>query len=32
MFEELLKTFAVGYGGGVAFVVIAAFLRLRERG
>jgi hypothetical protein len=32
MFDHLLQVFAIGYGGGVAFVVIAAFLRFSERG
>lgn len=32
MFEHLLEVFALGYGGGVAFVVIAAYLRFSERG
>lgn len=32
MFEQILQAFALGYGGGVAFVVIATFIRLKGRG
>jgi len=31
MSEHLLSVFALGYGGGAAFVVIAVFLRIRGR-
>lgn len=31
MFEQVLQAFALGYGGGVAFVVIATYLRIKGR-